>query len=85
MESLQELLEIHGPPGDFPPADWTVVRVQPSPAVSADKMSPNTQEDVKLWGVLLMADLRAERYGDEVNQGKTYRAPREPVLDIHQV
>ena len=46
MESLEELLEVHGPPGDLPPADGAVVGVQPGPAVSTDEVSSETLENL---------------------------------------
>ena len=57
VESLEELLEVHGTAGDVPPADGAVVRVQPGPAVSTDKVSADTLEHLELSGELHSTDL----------------------------
>ena len=59
MESLEELLEVHGPACDLLPADGAVVRVQPGPAVSTHEVSPDTLEHLELLGELDITDLRA--------------------------
>ena len=60
VEPLEELLKVQDPPDDVPPADGTVVRVQPGPAVSTDEVSPGALEDLALPGVLHIADLTRE-------------------------
>ena len=59
MESLEELLEVHSSANDLPPADGAVVGVQPGPAVSTEKVAPDTLEHLELLGELDITDLRA--------------------------
>ena len=85
VETHQELLKIYGSPSDFSPADGTVVGVQSGPAVPTQVVTPGTLEHGDLPGVLDVAHLRGDNHGGEINQAETYRAVREPVLDIQQI
>ena len=60
LESLQELLEVHGPPGDLSPAGGTVVGLQLGPALTTDEVSTDTLEDLELAGVPHITDLRGD-------------------------
>ena len=68
LESREELLEVHGPPGDLRPADGAVVGVQLGPAVATHKVSPGTLEHSELSAVLHVTDLRGDNCGGEINK-----------------
>ena len=85
VESLHELLEVHGSPSDVTSADGAVVGLQSDPAVSTQVVSPGALEHGDLPGELDIAHLRGDNHGGEINQAETYRAVRELVLDIHQI
>ena len=68
LEPLEELLEIHGPPGYLPPAGGTEVRVQLGPAVATHEVAPGTLEHLELSAVLHVTDLRGDNHGGEINK-----------------
>ena len=68
LESREELLEVHGPPGDLRPADGAVVGVQLGPAVATHKVSLGTLEHSELSAVLHVTDLRGDNCGGEINK-----------------
>ena len=85
LESLEELLEVHGPPDDLTPADGAVVGVQLDPAVATHEVAPGTLEHLEVSAVLHVTDLGGDNHGGEIKRDETYRALRESLLEVDEV